>query len=142
MRLSLSRMFLFQVSRHQKIILIIFLGFASASAISITKSTLSGTAVSGYDTILKSIKVNANTLTQSVIEVNSDITKIQIDDFVFTSNTASTNYPSIKLSALSSAIIENSRFTNNIGNGVQDIYLNEIKSTSGMNSFYCSTKHD
>jgi len=67
------------------------------AGISVSKSSLTGTAISGYNILLNSITLTGTTIVQPTIVIDSADAKVQFDTFKFKSNTISGAYPSIKV---------------------------------------------
>jgi hypothetical protein len=90
--------------------------------------TLTGTAVVGYNVILKNFTIDSQTFTNSAIKIDSATGQIQIDELNFLNNVASSSYPAIEFVSLVRVSIDNSVFTNNRGILGNDVYLSSYSS--------------
>jgi hypothetical protein len=90
--------------------------------------TLTGTAVDGFNVILKNFTIDSETFTNSPIKIDSATVQIQIDVLNFLNNVVSSAYPAIEFVALARVSVENSVFTNNRGTLGNDVYVSSLSS--------------
>ena len=99
------------------------------TSIIVTKGTLTGTALSGYNVVLTGVTLTGNTIKQSSIQVNSNDAKVQFVSFNFNGNIISGSYPSIQFTTWGSWLVQDSQFSNNLGSmTAQDFYWNGYNS--------------
>lgn len=113
---------------------VLFQNIYSASvptALIVTKSSLTGTQLSGYNAILSGITITGNTIKQALVKIDNSDGRIQFSSLNFNGNTITGQYPSVQVVSCANCVVQDSQFSNNLGSvTAQDFYATGFRTGS------------